>query len=183
MYAAAIRQQHAEKRVRDTKHNRSYAAKNIRIDPVAAYDAAMLLEAEHGSPSAAQQYFYIAASGGYTPAMIRLACFLMSGSYLKYLDNGVSVLEMNKPEAVKWLQKAASLGDKTAHYLLARCCVDGVCMNKSLPDARSHLEWVDFGSAAYEPVEVMAFGAPSDEMKALIRELANRRPGKLPRAI
>lgn len=158
-----------------------YFLKKAKSDPVAAYTAALILESEHRGPSAVQQYIHIAACGGYTPAMIRMACFLMSGNYLQYLDSGHPVFVMDKQKAVDWLEKAASAGDEIGHYLLARCCVDGICKNKSLPDARGHLAWVhlhpQFGNP-YEPTEIMAFGAPSDEMRVLVRELIGNQASK-----
>ena len=42
-------------------------------DPVAAYDAAIMLEYEHRSQNAAQYFFLSAANGGYAPAMLRVA--------------------------------------------------------------------------------------------------------------
>ncbi len=42
-------------------------------DPVAAYNAALLLEEEHKGPQAIQFFCQRSAEGGYTPAMLKQA--------------------------------------------------------------------------------------------------------------
>lgn len=155
--------------------------KDAQCNPVAAYNVALLLESEHRAPSTAQQYIYKAACGGYTPAMVRMACFLMSGEYLQYLNQDTPVFISDARQAVCWLEKAARFNDQTAHYLLARCCAEGICYNKSLPAARSHLAWVkfhpDFGNP-YEDYEILAFGSVSQTMMNLVDEMTGGHKGR-----
>lgn len=108
-------------------------------NPKSAFEMAASLERRHGSLSTAQHYYFLSAYGGYVPAMIRIACFYLSGQYIKYDENGWSYYVLDQIEGAEWLKKAASTGDDIAHCLLAQCYLDGIGVPKSVQAARLHL--------------------------------------------
>lgn len=140
-------------------------------DPVAAYNAASILEAGHWGQSATQHFFLRAALGGYAPAMIRIAGFYMTGQFLIEDENGEQQFETNVDEGVNWIKQAANTGDATANYLLARCYADGIGMKQNLIKAVYFLGFVPFSGQInpYEPSEALVFGCVSKNLRDCIR--------------
>lgn len=143
--------------------------------PVAAYNAALLLEAEHRGQAAVQYFYARAANGGYVPAMLKIAGFLISGQYVDYdNDTSLGIAVQNTVQGAAWIQSAAKTGDSTANYLLARCYWDGIGVERSRPKAMYYLNQVVFpecGMNPYEPTEAFVFGGISMGMKANVSRI------------
>ena len=143
-------------------------------NPIAAFNVALVLESEHRSPMNVQDYLFISAHGGYTPAMIKLAGLYLTGRILERAD------DMSQPQPVRnvdqgvmWLFRAANNEDEIAFYLLARCYFDGVGVKQNYKTAYSYLDRVTFPNChanPYEGTEIIVFGSASPEIEHYLRQ-------------
>lgn len=144
-----------------------------RYSRVAAFNAAMLLEGEHGGRAAIQYFYKRSALGGYPPAMVRLAGFFFKGEYIEDTENGRQYV-LDTAQGVGWLRRAAAIGDDAANYLLARCYAEGIGVEKSHALAFYHLSRVNFPHPGklnpYEPEEALIFGNLSSELRSCISQ-------------
>lgn len=149
-----------------------------RYNPVAAFNAATIMEEEHRGQSAIQYFYRRSALGGYVPAMWRMAGFLLTGQYIMDEDD-----EQDRrcaddlQEGIGWLQLAAKTGDSTSCYLLARCYIDGVGVKRDIAEARQCLSKVIFYKYInpYVATEALVFGSVSHQMAELVRQVMELR--------
>lgn len=146
--------------------------------PATAYAAALRLEAEHKSLPA-QYFFTRAAQGGCVPAMVRVAGLYFTGQYVKESERCWSTPIRDLEKGAAWLFRAAEAGSAAAHYLLARCCLDGIGVAPDLTAALGHLKQVPFPREApnpYEPMEALVFGSVSQVLGDHVRRLQRAAP-------
>jgi len=137
-------------------------------NPVAAYNAALLLENEHMGQAIAQQFYVRAAQGGYVPAMWKVAGLFITGQYVSREDSIWGSHTQDLSQGFAWIRTAAKTGDSTANYLLARCYWDGIGVERNRSSALYFLEQVTFPENSmnpYEPTEVLIFGSVSADLK------------------
>lgn len=142
--------------------------KQAQHSPAAAYSVALLLENEHMGQAAAQQFYMRAARGGYVPAMWKVAGLLITGQYVSSSEDSWGSYTQDCSQGFAWIQTAAKTGDSTANYLLARCYLDGIGVERSRSAALYFLERVTFPEDSmnpYEPIEVLVFGSVSPDLK------------------
>lgn len=141
-------------------------------DKVAAYNAALLLAQEHCGAFVSQQYFLRSALLGYAPAMLTLAGRLVQDKYLQRDDSYEDVVTVRDTAlAVGWIKQAAKIGDSTAVYALARCCLEGLAMKQSTTNCRYYLNQIPFpnsGLNLYKVSEAQIFGSLSAEIRKFI---------------
>lgn len=158
------------------------AMEAARTNPEKAYEAAMMLENENRSLSAAQYFYSLSARNGYAPAMLKMAAYCMSGTYIMEDSDGYKAFAKPDPkQAVFWIKRARScdIHDPSAAYLLARCYVEGIAVCRDHGMATNLLCEVPFPLAAfnpYEPYEAYVFGSVSSKMKSFVYDFRNRRP-------
>lgn len=155
-------------------HKRHQLLNEAKRNPKSAYDMALDLEKKHGSQSIIQHYFYLSASGGYVPAMIRVACLYLSGQYIKFDEDGRACFVRDHTKGVEWLTKAASTGDDTSHHLLARCYLDGIGVPKSEYEPRFHISRIKITSNNNNLHELngsMIIGNASGKLQEIIEKL------------
>lgn len=146
---------------------------NARNDPIAAYNAAALLEADGRGHSAVQFFYLRAAQRNYAPAMRRIAGLYFTGEFLQDEDeDGQKRLFIkNSKLGFQWLQRAAEAGDETSEYLLARCYTDGIGTRKDPIKASYHLDRAVFAGKfnPYEPDEGLVFGSLSPALHICVQ--------------
>lgn len=150
-----------------------------QYNPVAAYNAALLLENENMGQAIAQQFYVRAARGGYVPAMWKVAGLFITGQYVSRREDSIwDSYTQNLDQGFTWIQTAAQTGDSTANYLLARCYWDGIGVERNRSSALYFLEQVTFPELSmnpYEPTEVLVFGSVSTELKNNAIRIQKRR--------
>lgn len=132
-----------------------------QYDPVAAYDAALLLEAGYRGQSAIQYFYLRAAEGGYTPAMLKVAGLFITGRYLEVSgDESVGKYMCSVNQGFAWIRRAADAGDASAKYALARCYSEGLGVTKNAAKADFYLSSIPFPyqTNPYTPTEALVFG-------------------------
>jgi len=151
-------------------------------DPVAAYNAALLLEGEHKGPQAVQFFCQRAAEGGYVPAMLKLAGIYITGNYIHDDANDMDITEDLKT-GVAWLRRAADTGDNTANYMLAHCYYEGIGVECSRAKAMyfaGQLPSSGVPISLYQTTETLIFGEISGELYAYVQR--RQRASSLPLA-
>ena len=138
-------------------------------NPVAAYNAALLLENELMGQAIAQQFYVRAARGGYVPAMWKVAGLFITGQYVNNREDSIlRSYTQDLSQGFDWIRTAAKTGDSTANYLLARCYWDGIGVEQNRSSALYFLEQVTFPEIPmnpYELTEVLVFGSVSADLK------------------
>ena len=133
-------------------------------DAIAAYNAALLLNAEHKGQAAVQYFCQLSANMGYSPAMIWIAKMYFTGAYLNPENDQSSLPVRNVDRCIHWLRQAVSENNDEARYLLARMYWDGIGMTQNKSTAKALLSQVTFSPLfgnPYESSEVQFFGSVS----------------------
>ncbi len=149
-------------------------------DPVAAYNAALLLEEEHKGPQAVQSFCQRSAEGGYVPAMLKLAGIYITGHYIH--DDTVDMGSSDDRRAGSaWLRRAADTGDDVANYMLAHCYYEGIGVESSRAKAMyfaGQLPASGVPLSLYQTMETLIFGEISSELCAFAQR--RQRASSLP---
>lgn len=144
-----------------------------RYDKIAAYNAAILMEQEHRGSSAIQHFYTRSASMGYAPAMLMLAALYMKGDYLQQKDYDTQPQRIKDIDAAfQWIKLAAKQDDPTALYMLARCYLEGVGVDRNPTYCRYYLSQIPFPDSELNPYEIseaVVFGNVSSEVKDYVR--------------
>ena len=146
--------------------------------PIAAYNAAILLESEHKGPAAAQYFYLRSAFGGYVPAMLKVAGLFITGQYIEDSASSYGVCLQDLEQGAFWIRRAAKTGDSTANYLMARCYLDGIGVKASPSCAMYYLQQVVFPKYPinpYEPDEALVFGNVSKNLGSYLSHLHRKK--------
>lgn len=148
-------------------------------DAIAAYNAALLLNAEHKGQAAVQYYCQLSANMGYSPAMLWIARMYYTGVYLNCASNQSELPVRNVDRCIHWLKRAVAENNDEARYLLARMYWDGIGMPQNKSAANALLSQITFSPLfgnPYESSEVQFFGSISYSFGAgILRSPESRR--------
>lgn len=138
--------------------------KNGMSDPIAAYNAAVMLEQEHRGQAAVQFYCERSAGGGYVPGLLKLAGMYLSGCYLRRTGTDSCLHIKDDVKAYHLISDAAAGHDPIALYMLARCCMDGIGTQRDKISAEYYLDQVimsNYPMEFMESEELLIFGCNS----------------------
>ena len=133
-------------------------------DAIAAYNAALLLDAEHKGQAAVQYYCQLSAKMEYSPAMLWIAKMYYTGVYLNRANDQSYIPVRNVDRCIHWLKRAVAKNNDEARYLLARMYWDGIGMPQNKSAANALLSQITFAPLfgnPYESSEIQFFGSIS----------------------
>lgn len=120
------------------QHNVNGGARNPKI----RFAAYKLILRENFGMLPAQRQLEAAVELNYPPALVELAVLFLNGQYIEKTEDGFQAVADSK-RAIKFLKKAADMGDPQACLLLAACYCKGIGCSQSEIEAERYISQID----------------------------------------